>query len=207
MEHQEAKKGMTKFLTVRRDSLVERSDRPAVPSVFAGGLVPSGAAPLAWGTPEDLVDVRQQVRLASGWYGWAITRAEPKAKPAMEEIKQVCRDIIERVERLEKAVSELSEAISSRPVVKQTLLYDLADEDYRVLEPIPTMLEEAEGEFVARIPELECFGTGDSEAESIMALKNELVHLLEDLSSTPASQLGKLPSAWLRILNRLVQKV
>lgn len=126
---------------------------------------------------------------------------------SLKEVTQVCQKLAERVKELETRVEELKELLASRPVISQTFIYDLGDSGFRVKEPVPVIIEEYAAEFVAKVPELDCYGSAETEGEAIAALKAELVSLYEDIVSTPPEQLGKLPQGWLRVLRRLVENV
>lgn len=109
-----------------------------------------------------------------------------------------------RLSVLEEKVVNLQEELASRPVVKNATLHDLHIEGYKLKSPIQILIEEYEDECVARFPEIEVFGSGDTEPEAVANLRNEIIVLYKDLKTSNDDQLGKLPRAWRRILAKLI---
>jgi hypothetical protein len=123
----------------------------------------------------------------------------------------------ERINRLERKVDILKAEITSctrkidrlcseledKSNIKYIQLFDIS-EKYTVIQPIPIIIEESNDEVIARFPEVELFSVGDTESEAIVKLKLSLVELYSDLLETPKNKLGKLPTAWLRILKKLI---
>jgi hypothetical protein len=79
------------------------------------------------------------------------------------------------------------------------------DPRYRLRFPLTVMIEDYRDEFVCSWPEVETWGSGSTEAESINAFKDELVRLCDDLLGTPLEQLGKNPRRWLSALLSVIE--
>ena len=102
-------------------------------------------------------------------------------------------------------LKELNEELQTRPIIRNTDLWELNSEKYRLIHPINIVIEEYSDEIVARWPEVEAFGSGATEAEAIAILKQDIVSLFEDLVSFSDDELGKLPQGWKRILLRIIE--
>jgi hypothetical protein len=93
-----------------------------------------------------------------------------------------------------------------RPIIKETRLFDIS-EDLEVLEPIPIVIEETEGEVIASFPELEVFAVATGEAEAVSSLKKAIRELYYELIDIPQEQLGRVPQSWKRVLNKVIGRV
>lgn len=102
-------------------------------------------------------------------------------------------DLKKRVEKLEE-----------RPLIYTTRLNDLLTERYILSHPVDIVIEKYDDEYIAKSAELEIFGSGTTESESIINLKKEIVHLYEDLVASDVSELGALPAMWKRILLKMI---
>jgi len=102
-----------------------------------------------------------------------------------------------------KAIQEIRDDLSTRPVTKYTELFDI-NSDLEVIQPIPIVIEETNGEVVASFPDVELFAIGETEAEAIQNLKIEMRNLYLDLCES-RDTLGELPLGWLRTLNKVVK--
>jgi hypothetical protein len=111
-----------------------------------------------------------------------------------------------RLERLEGSVLTLSEALLSRPVVFTTSIVDLNSIQHSLKCPIPVVMEEYSDEAVATFPEVETRGWGGTPAEALNDLKEQVILLYEELVAAHPDELGKLPTAWLRVLEHYVAK-
>jgi hypothetical protein len=112
----------------------------------------------------------------------------------------------DRLQRLEGAVLELSEALVTRPIACSTSIIDLNSSSYSLNRPIPVLVEEYRDEAVATFPEVEAHGWGTTPAEAINDLKAEVILLYEELTTAGPEELGKLPTAWARVLRYYVTK-
>jgi hypothetical protein len=141
------------------------------------------------------------------WYGptpVALAERWQAVVEMMEVLPRTPANLEDRLLRLESSVTRLSEALLSRPVVSSTRIVDLNSVDYFVQQPIPVVIEEYTEESVATFPEIEAHGFGVSPAEAINDLKEQIVLLYEDLDRADPQVLGKLPTAWWRILQQYV---
>jgi len=100
----------------------------------------------------------------------------------------------------------LEERLAEQGVVRNAMLCDLAREGYSLRWPITVVIEEYDEETVARLPEVEAFASAPTEAEALALLKEDIIRLYEDLTSTPEEQLGKLPRQWRAVLLHLIEK-
>ena len=124
----------------------------------------------------------------------------------VQELSSRLKAIEERLDEIHRAVTDLAEELSVRPIVKHTNLLDLDTATYSLKCPLPVVLEEYGDEVVASIPELKAFGSADTDAEAISNLRKEIVALYEDLDATESDDLGRLPTSWLRILRATIEK-
>ena len=104
------------------------------------------------------------------------------------------------------AISELVSKGDEQPTTRVVALHELGRGDMKLRRPINVVVEEYEGEVVARFPEVEAFGSGDSEFEAIENLKGDIASLLLDVSQTSSKQLGRAPKRWLEILSSLIER-
>lgn len=119
--------------------------------------------------------------------------------PQIEELR-------DEIVALKEEISKLREELESRPVTKVAALYDLNSVNHSLREPLHIVIEEYDDETIAHFPELEVYGSGDSEPEAIARLKTHIIALYEELSTCDKGKLGKLPLSWLRILDKLVDR-
>jgi len=111
----------------------------------------------------------------------------------------------QRLSVIESQLKELNEELQTRPIIRNTNLWELNSEKYRLTHPINIAIEEYPDETVARWPEVEAFGSGATEPEAIAILKQDIVSLFEDLVASSDEELGKLPQGWKRILLRIIE--
>jgi len=122
----------------------------------------------------------------------------------INELTSIVKSLEKQLVVCNENIDKLSTALKERPIVKQTELYDVG-KNMDVLQPIPIVVEESEGEIIARYPEVELFAVGDTESEALLNLKSAIVDLYNDLSETPKDKLGRLPLSWIRILNKVIK--
>jgi hypothetical protein len=109
-----------------------------------------------------------------------------------------------QLEKLRAQVEILIEELRTRPIVKMGTLMDIGSTHLTLLNPVQIVIEQYEDEVTASWPELEVFGSGDSDSEAILALKRDIVSLYEELCSTPDSELGALALGWKRTLQGVI---
>lgn len=147
---------------------------------------------------------------------------EPLRRQALEAVVlgRGLAELLSRMEALEGAISAamgqvialgkrleaLEERLAEQGVVRNAMLCDLAREGYSLRWPITVVVEEYEEETVARLPEVQAFASAATEGEALALLKEDIVQLYDDLTSTPEEQLGKLPRQWRAVLAHLIEK-
>jgi hypothetical protein len=89
--------------------------------------------------------------------------------------------------------------------VSTTTIRDLGNDAYSLKEPIGVVVETYEEEVVARWPELEAWASASTESEALAGLKQRICDDYQDLHKADAATLGRLPRAWQRILNTLIE--
>ena len=106
-------------------------------------------------------------------------------------------------------VSALQQTLTQRPSIYPLTLYDLGSPEYDLVQPLSIVVEEyGQGEgAIARCPELDAFGEGATPTDAIHELKNVVLDLYDELTTTDPATLGEPPLAWLRILRKVVVKV
>jgi hypothetical protein len=124
----------------------------------------------------------------------------------MESLERIIGSATEQMATLGKRVAALEERLAEQGVVRNAMLCDLGREGYSLRCPIIVVIEEYDEETVARLPEVEAFGSAATEPEALALLKEDLVRLYEDLTATPDEQLGTLPLQWRAVLVRLIEK-
>lgn len=92
------------------------------------------------------------------------------------------------------------------PTVISTKIYDLADDNYILKEPLDIVLEIYPDEVIALMPELELTGDGETIVQALHELKNEILDQYDELVDTPNEKLGKHLRSLKRILIRLIEK-
>lgn len=101
----------------------------------------------------------------------------------------------------------ITEIQDEHPTKWSTTLFDLGAENYILKSPLTILVEEySSGDVVARLPEMEVDGLGCTDAEAIQNLKLEILDLYDELTECDPSELGNLPSMWLRILKKIIEK-
>ena len=83
-------------------------------------------------------------------------------------------------------------------------IYDLGKR-HAVRVPIIVVVEESQDITLAKWPEVQVFAQGQSPAEAINALKQEIITLFDDLVGSPAETLGSQPTKWLRTVIAVIK--
>lgn len=204
---------MTKDRGVERRVESEKSYSSMVDKILFGKTIPEQLPKLkeaaygtAWGR-----GVRFQPE--EYWHVGNIGAVVVDVSDELEDVRDRVDDLSSGIEALKtellsckECINRVSEELSERPIVKETWLLDI-DEDIEVLQPIPIVIEESDGEVIASFPEVEAFAVGSGEAEAINNIKLEIKNLFLDLESSAKEELGKLPQSWKRILEKVVKKV
>ncbi len=109
-------------------------------------------------------------------------------------------DLYDRLDRLETKVAALQDLLETRPVTSSTLLRDLNSDAYILKEAISIVIEEYPEEAIARWPEVEVWGNGDTQGEAISRLKKRILERYEDVVTMEPATMGRLVQSWKRIL-------
>jgi hypothetical protein len=146
---------------------------------------------------------------------WGYTVAEDFAplrrRPVPELLEAGFAELVARmealsqeIERLQQRLADVEESFAAQPRCRQATLYDLGSNAYELKQPVTVQIEEYDDETVARMPELDAFASATTDSEALVLLKAEIASLYDELVSCPAQELGERPTAWLRLLKRLV---
>jgi len=131
--------------------------------------------------------------------------------PPLEEEQDSFSEIVtltQRIETLTNRIGEHFNELSDRPIKWSTQIHDLGDPEYKLVEPVLILIEEYPNDeiVIARFPELEIFGEGNTGTEALINLKQEILDLYDELTETDPDVLGILPKAWLQILTKIIVK-
>lgn len=118
---------------------------------------------------------------------------------AIADLVAEVRLLRSEVKVLQEQVTELKALLDERPTVRPALLTMVPG--IRLVRPISIITEEYPEYCLARMPEIEAFGEGDTEAEAIVMLGKQVAALFVDLQSAGDDELGPLPRAWRDLLN------
>lgn len=103
-------------------------------------------------------------------------------------------------------IRRISEEMRERPVVRQISVSDLGRPGLSLAAPLSIVIEEYPDQVLARWPEVEATGWGSSEPEAIWSLKQAVVQLMEELSSSTEDELGPEPRQALQVLSHFVRR-
>ena len=156
------------------------------------------------------------------WLGWSKTMSESQVLRGwtlvdeLSEVKGQVGDLISEVGSVKSELLECKEGIRTilneleelreKPITKQTQLVEIG-EGLEVISPIPVVIEEYNDEVIASFAEIEAFGAGSCEAESIADLKKKIREIFFELEEVDDDELGKLPLSWKRVLLKVVKKI
>lgn len=118
--------------------------------------------------------------------------------------------INESLSALRSEISDLAKVVQAlegradRPATKTLAIHGLQSKKYSLRKPLFATLEDYGEEIVARLPEYDLYASGESEAEAIALLQQEIVGLYEDLNESE-DELGGLPASWLRDLGDYIE--
>ena len=117
-------------------------------------------------------------------------------------------ELSERIETLANETGNLRTVILDRPIKYNTQIRGLDDPNYELKDSILVLVEEypADDLVIASIPEYEIFGDGSNLSDALIALKQSLLDLYEELINTDQNELGELPRAWMNTLHDLICK-
>ena len=111
----------------------------------------------------------------------------------------------QRITKLEKEFRKLKkeQSQSSAPVLKEIKIINLGDERIRLNREIPILLEVYSDEVVAKFIDAEVTGFGETEAEAVDHIKENIVSLYYELTEDE-NNLGPLPKKWLLVLKDII---
>jgi len=113
----------------------------------------------------------------------------------------------ERINKLEKEFSKLKkeQSQSKLPILKEVKIINLGDERIGLNREIPILLEVYSDEVVAKFIDAEVTGFGETEAEAVDHIKENIVSLYYELIEDE-SNLGPLPKRWLMALRDIISR-
>jgi hypothetical protein len=134
-----------------------------------------------------------------------------------EEVKQVKMENIlsqdlplikkftERINKLEEEFSKFKkeQSQSKLPILKEVKIINLGDERIGLNREIPILLEVYSDEVVAKFIDAEVTGFGETEAEAVDHIKENIVSLYYELIEDE-NNLGPLPKRWLLALRDII---
>jgi len=175
------------MLKIVPDDIV-RTHKITLYSKFAAGKLVVGdysvGNPPSWPKPEEFYAPQRQADLAI---------LTSRLQGDFRNIEKIVREIAEGIKNIQE-----------RPIAYNTQLHDLGDKKYKLRKQINIVIEVHEDEVIAKFPELEVYGSGNTESEAILGLKEEMIALYIELSATSEKELGRLPKMWRRILKQLI---
>jgi hypothetical protein len=92
------------------------------------------------------------------------------------------------------------------PARWSTSVLDLGRPGLRQRFPIPVTIEGHEAEYVAAWHEVEAWASGETEADALNELKDQILDLYDDLVNCADGELGKLPRRWKRALLAVIEQ-
>lgn len=128
---------------------------------------------------------------------------------ALENAVSPLKTQLDRQEAMIQSLSEqVEELTEDRPIITPLGLWSLDSPTHELASPpVQIVIEEwPDEEYIAHWHDVEAIGIGDTQAEAIAALKEDIVSLHMDLQAMDESKLGACPLAWKRILNRTIRE-
>ncbi len=126
------------------------------------------------------------------------------ARAEKEFIEGLFRDFLGEVL---SRVGEAKEGCEETPrYVRSIPIHDLGSEALELVGPLQVEVECYDEEIISKIPELGVWASAPTEGEAIMAIKNRVIDLFEELSGLDDAVLGKLPRMWKRILSKRITR-
>lgn len=111
----------------------------------------------------------------------------------------------ERISKLEKEFRKFKkeQSQSKSPVLKEVKVLNLGDERIRLTREIPIQLEIYRDEVIATFIDAEVTGFGETEADAMDHIKENIVSLYFELIEDE-NNLGPLPKKWLMVLKDII---
>jgi hypothetical protein len=115
------------------------------------------------------------------------------------------KQFTERISKLEKEFRKFKkeQSQSKSPVLKEVKIINLGDKRIRLKREIPILLEVYKDEVIATFVDAEVTGFGETEAEALDHIKENIVSLYYELIEDE-NNLGPLPKRWLFVLRDII---
>jgi hypothetical protein len=115
------------------------------------------------------------------------------------------KQFTERISKLEKEFRKFKKehSQSKSPVLKEVKIINLGDKRIRLKREIPILLEVYKDEVIATFVDAEVTGFGETEAEALDHIKENIVSLYYELIEDE-NNLGPLPKRWLLVLRDII---
>jgi hypothetical protein len=115
------------------------------------------------------------------------------------------KQFTERISKLEKEFRKFKkeQSQSKSPVLKEVKIINLGDKRIRLKREIPILLEVYKDEVIATFVDAEVTGFGETEAEALDHIKENIVSLYYELIEDE-NNLGPLPKRWLLVLRDII---
>ena len=110
-------------------------------------------------------------------------------------------------EQVQKVASDLKFAHLEAPGPCATWLTTLVSQRYRLVHPIPVIVEQSGTEVAISWPEAQLSVVGSSEIGAWQRFEEELVDLADELVDAEESSLGPLPARWRTFLLCSLERV
>jgi hypothetical protein len=98
-------------------------------------------------------------------------------------------------------LSQLKQGLENRTSTSSILIHDVGDERLELLKPLSVIIDESDEETLARCPELNSYGIGNTIFDSIVDLKKNIIDLFYDMSKREKKELGEFALHTLRTLS------
>jgi len=184
--------------------------RPPIPGLFGGGIglfEEQQFPPL--GPPGYHYDVREWHK-AGGDVSYTARETASRALSLINhEVMHAVLQVVDAEQFRHQSTEELTEESPDSELVRtwSTSIVSLGSDKYRLLFPLIISLEDYGVEIIASWPEVEAWGTGNTDSEAINALKDDIVRLCDDLLGAQDLTLGKLPRRWAMALRAVIAVV
>ena len=190
---------MVKGSFIGDEDIVVKWDRPNISSKIKSNII--GEAFRVGFTPDDYWS-NEYARIPFVYVSDELEEVRIKVDGLSENVEGLKSEVLS----CKECINRLSEELSERPIIKETRLFEIG-EGIEVMQPIPIVIEETEEEVIASFPEVEVYASGLVEANAINNLKSQIKELFFDLVESKEDELGKLPKAWRRTLEKVVRKI
>jgi hypothetical protein len=122
------------------------------------------------------------------------------------DIQSLIIQLSKELKMLSDEVKTLRDELNNRPIVS-SIQINTINSTLQLTKPIFIVLEESNEESLARWPEVNAYGLGQTATEAIDDLKQNISDLYADLTSREAPTLGEIALSTLNVLNTYVSKI